>query len=225
MPQFRFARALILTTLLLFSLLVIGVFTSVIIGQQQPPTTSFMVLQLDVCELPCWVGIVPGETTLGEARQRVEEAYSRSPLYYIVSTGEFAFWVNYLPAGYSARVWLFSDNGDKSESSLVQRIYLLPDFHHDPGHPIIPELSGALGDVGEMRATIWFNTASLAVFFRDQGVIAFVDRLRCDRVLLSQEINSIVIEANPIGSEYTWLSRLEPWRGFGVCHNLELGVQ
>ena len=52
-------------------MLVIG--ASVIIGHQQPDISS--VLQLGNCDLPCWIGIVPGRTTLQEARMRVEQTF------------------------------------------------------------------------------------------------------------------------------------------------------
>jgi hypothetical protein len=38
------------------------------------------ILALHQCELPCWIGIVPGQTTLGQAQQLLKSAYP-SPEY------------------------------------------------------------------------------------------------------------------------------------------------
>jgi hypothetical protein len=42
---------------------------------QRPLSPQLDIYHLQACELPCWVGIVPGETTLGEVQTLLERAY------------------------------------------------------------------------------------------------------------------------------------------------------
>jgi hypothetical protein len=53
---------------------------TVFAGRLLPLSSQLAVLTLQHCELPCWIGIVPGQTTLGKAQQLLETAYP-SPSY------------------------------------------------------------------------------------------------------------------------------------------------
>ncbi len=60
-------------------LLSLPVSASVVIGRQQPAPSLSRLLRLADCPLPCWIGIVPGKTTVGEARERIRIAYAAMP--------------------------------------------------------------------------------------------------------------------------------------------------
>ncbi|MBZ0289307.1 MAG: hypothetical protein K8I30_16930 [Anaerolineae bacterium] len=65
-------------TLHLFLASLMLVSLSLIVSRLLPPTPQFKTLEmlnlLD-CQLPCWIGIVPGKTTIGEATRFLEKAY------------------------------------------------------------------------------------------------------------------------------------------------------
>ncbi len=42
-----------------------------LIGSIEPPPAALSVLHLTDCQLPCWLGIIPGQTSFDEALQRV----------------------------------------------------------------------------------------------------------------------------------------------------------
>src|SRR5688572_4425340 len=69
------ARPIIQYTLLIM----LGAFSVISIALlpvlQRPLAPQLDIYHLHECELPCWVGIVPGETTLGEAQTLLERAY------------------------------------------------------------------------------------------------------------------------------------------------------
>src|SRR5258708_6598009 len=44
--------------------------------EKQYDTTS--TLSLNDCTLPCWIGIVPGQTTIGQARKLIQDRYSHA---------------------------------------------------------------------------------------------------------------------------------------------------
>src|SRR5258708_2981658 len=70
--------ALILTLCLTFS-----VFTgaAILIGRQQPLPEHLAMLHLTDCAPPCWIGIMPGVTTLADAAIRAKTTYGNSPKY------------------------------------------------------------------------------------------------------------------------------------------------
>jgi hypothetical protein len=68
-------RWLILRALALWFVLLLCSSVSLLIGRQQPPPLYLALLHLTDCEFPCWIGIVPGKTTVAEARERIIAVY------------------------------------------------------------------------------------------------------------------------------------------------------
>jgi hypothetical protein len=56
---------------------------AVAIGRQRPMDDSLAALHLTDCAPPCWIGIVPGTTTLQQAKARIFAIYASSPSYAI----------------------------------------------------------------------------------------------------------------------------------------------
>src|SRR5579864_7933293 len=50
--------------------------TALIVGRDQPLPERLAMLHLTDCAPPCWIGIVPGVTTIQEARKRVDAIYT-----------------------------------------------------------------------------------------------------------------------------------------------------
>ncbi len=46
------------------------------IGRSQPPSPAIIRLHLADCAPPCWVGIIPGQTSLRDAEQRLIRTFS-----------------------------------------------------------------------------------------------------------------------------------------------------
>src|SRR5258706_13524101 len=54
--------------------------TAVVIGRAQPLPSRLTDLRLTDCTMPCWLGIIPGTTTLDEAAQQLHSAFNdKSP--------------------------------------------------------------------------------------------------------------------------------------------------
>ena len=49
-----------------------------LLGRQQPAPTLVQMLHLTDCALPCWIGIIPGKTTLADARTRIIDVFGHS---------------------------------------------------------------------------------------------------------------------------------------------------
>jgi hypothetical protein len=53
---------------------------AVTIGRSQPPSPAIIRLHLADCAPPCWVGIIPGQTSLRDAEQRLVRAFSTAKI-------------------------------------------------------------------------------------------------------------------------------------------------
>src|SRR4051812_20780951 len=52
--------------------------TTVIAGRHDSAPDHLAILHLTDCTLPCWIGIVPGQTTLDQAGERIDAVYERA---------------------------------------------------------------------------------------------------------------------------------------------------
>lgn len=73
----------------------LAAFTTIILSlyivRLQPPSPQLKMLEmlhLQYCQLPCWISIIPGKTTIGEARMLIESAYP--PQDYEITSGHNA---------------------------------------------------------------------------------------------------------------------------------------
>jgi hypothetical protein len=62
----------------LFGVFVGAVLASLRVGQSQPVPERLRALHLNECAPPCWIGIVPGQTSIDAARQRITAIYPGS---------------------------------------------------------------------------------------------------------------------------------------------------
>lgn len=66
---------LLLSTMRLYAICTLANAMAVLIGRQQPESSILSQMHLTDCELPCWIGIIPGKTTLAEANKRLQAVY------------------------------------------------------------------------------------------------------------------------------------------------------
>jgi hypothetical protein len=71
-----FMRRLLLRVLIMCLLMVVLLSTSARLGQLQPLPERLAMLHLLECAPPCWIGIVPGRTTLAQAKALIEEVFA-----------------------------------------------------------------------------------------------------------------------------------------------------
>jgi hypothetical protein len=70
-------RKVLAVSLALFIFLTTAIFSARMVGQAQPIPRSITQLHLLDCTLPCWIGIIPGETTVETAKNKLIAAFSR----------------------------------------------------------------------------------------------------------------------------------------------------
>ena len=67
---------------------------ALLIGRAQPPPEGLIQLHLTDCRLPCWVGIVPGQTTFDEGTQRLKAVYPQAAITFEYSQVAFGVRAN-----------------------------------------------------------------------------------------------------------------------------------
>jgi hypothetical protein len=179
-------------------------------------------LHLSDCELPCWINIVPGETTLGEAQVQVETVYVDTSFYDVKRGSGYSYTVTHGPTGNQIGIVFRSDDGEVTQDDLVRTIYLYPlvDVEASIIYPAISDLQSVLGEPAAVRLASGVEIPTMVLLYRDQQVHINVDDLECDRVLPDQQILGIVLYGE-VPSNLAWLSEPQEWVGYDYCYNFE----
>ncbi len=80
--------------LVLAAILAALIFGARLIGEELPPPEELAQLHLTDCRLPCWVGIVPGQTTFDEGTQRLKAVYPQAAVTFEYSQVAFGMRAN-----------------------------------------------------------------------------------------------------------------------------------
>ncbi len=186
-------------------------------------------LHLTDCELPCWIGIVPVETTIGAAVTLIKQVYGsdlRYLLEYRLRSTKIAtdsrIVVTDTLTNYKLRVELSSYEGDSTWASIIDHISLTPFVERGSvtWRPRVSEIQVILGEPLQVRLASGIDNYAVSLVYQDGLVFVAVPDLKCDRVLPTQEVTGIGIAAQ-IPPEVWWPSKPQLWRGYNVCYNFE----
>jgi hypothetical protein len=112
---------------------------SVMLARRSPVPRRIELLHLDVCEFPCWIGIVPGETTLSQAEARLHEVYAQESdirIIKIVDTDEFSI---YSPSiGTLVNVYLLP--GENKDAPISELVLNLNEFRLNEIYRYLPHI-------------------------------------------------------------------------------------
>ena len=188
-------------------------------------TTSdwLTLLHLNDCELPCWIGIIPGETTAYEAEDRIAATYGDTSLYALEMQRYFQSSVTHKSTSYQLSIALFSDNGVPSDDTSIVRSIILNPFvkiGESVSSPTISDVQRVLGDPTMARLASGADNFSVALFYGDGRSNVFVSDLECDKVLSNQQVGGIGLYSE-IRANIAWLSDPQDWQGFNYCYNFE----
>jgi hypothetical protein len=191
--------------------LLVALTAAVLAGRQQPLSSQLKMLRLTDCEPPCWIGIVPGQTSIEAARKRIGTVF-----------GQAAFLQTEVRASNSPLdmpVWRIA----ASSSPIVVRLSAHDgrtvdsigfSFHN--GQITVADLHRLLG--APSRMVRWhqnFPYYGLAYGTDTRGLVAFTDI--SETFHWTQPVRAIVLYANgrlPISPD-----DLFPWFGFHSLRN------
>ncbi|SRR5258708_6625418 len=220
-------RRLILFTLALWVTLVAAVVIAVGVGHQQPASKRLTQLHLNDCELPCWIGIVPGKTTLEDAQKHITGIYGQS---YDVAYDVFDSQSTY------RQVYVnITEKGDvKEENTMSFEFFVKADDSHiiqfiefyfpHSSLPTTAEIFGALGSPTQFKLSDIANdprvNADPQILFFNYGgnnysVLTGISPGLTTSILWNTPIRFIDISPIPYQPETQCVvNQLRPWRGF-----------
>jgi hypothetical protein len=186
------------------------------VGGQTHSSSWIKVLHLTDCELPCWIGIVPGETKVEEAETRLKLTYSegykfRQTLKGFEITGlddvylfdvEFTYWEGNLPnqRGFREIKLLLSERNGLSVTELISML-------------------GSMPQRVEPSASTFSDNYLYLYYSRFYPIVVAIRETHCDipsgsKIFANQPISEIHIFSKlPELPSHTLT-----WRGFNVCY-------
>jgi hypothetical protein len=205
--------------LLLFIALVVAAGAFVAAGYAQPPSRWIALLHLNDCAMPCWIGIKPGVSTVGEALQRLNGTYGGSDFDLVSQPDSLAFIIADRASGYRFTVALNADFRAQT-APIIRDIVLYPYAQSGSARPLMGDLYAASGTPAELRLTRRIVTHTIAVLYEQRRVIVFANSDDCNRIYPHMEITSIRLSSASQIADESQSSQVQPWNGFGECHFL-----
>src|SRR5579859_6839184 len=144
----------------LWSIILVLCMGTAYLPRQSASDDKITVLRLNDCLLPCWLGIIPGKTTVGEARQLIQAAYNKSFDVEPVDIDRDYSWAYVLKVYAKDRSqYLMVSLNDyalepQDDSSIVHEVMLEANSDINPGKyaPTIGDLMLTLGKPGCLAA-------------------------------------------------------------------------
>lgn len=196
--------------LLTVSTALIGV--AVLVGYSLPASALIRQLHLSECVLPCWIGIVPGATTTGEAMRRFKETFAPTsdPQPY-ASAVTSSIWVEMsLPAPEQTDtilVQLEFVEGVTNRILIQGRLYGVLDTMPRVGDVV--RLFGSPSCVNPQSPG--FHGWSL--LYETPGGVVVVGVLGRDSIAWTQPVYFVYMRRRSATEDYEACSVFQPWRG------------
>lgn len=201
-------RRLFIALFALTLLIILSLCAALFIGRRQPIPPRIAMLHLTDCQLPCWIGIVPGTTTLDEAQEKIRQVFDATSF---EVTDDFPnFIITDRVTGESVEVWLHLSGTNRT--TPIDYVVIMPSSGTEW---LLADVHSFLYD---WQSAIHVLTLSGKVFqhiYYDQyRVMLELPAADCGQSSIFQPVYSILFRStildNP--SAYT----LE-WRGFHTC--------
>jgi hypothetical protein len=201
-------------------LLILALLTSItrLLRQAQPKPTLIDMLHLGECAPPCWIGIVPGKTTLTEAKARIIDVFGQSGYlitFKLISAPGLA-WINLErpadPVGILLITLTAQDNRIVDTITFdFSSIYLRNRIHLADVINLLGSPSRVMLPVFPARGRQATGEFALLYDHNLNGLMATA--LLSDPVDWGQEVQLLVIYRRgqlPVGP----FSQFQPWHGF-----------
>lgn len=200
----------------LWMALFVMVCAAIIANRAAPASTAIVLLNLSECELPCWLGIIPGKTTFAEATDRIQKFYSATslrltkitPTSFMIerpSSGDAVvvqFWISQNPSEVLLQRIDFSWNDNSFEAPTIG------DMHLILGHPQF--VQSLVVSPGQLLSLIAFPKVRVS---------AVIIRSACppNGLWMDDRLSKLILFADTRAQEL-FVSGTQKWRGFNHCY-------
>jgi hypothetical protein len=183
------------------------------VGARQPQPPIVEGLRLDDCALPCWVGIVPGQTTMDEAYRRMVEAFHYTRSGNQMEAGRFRNLHFYVPVNSPVRALPVTLHTIDDKVALVQLVIT------DRRRLTFADIILAYGAPTCVMYTQTPVFVGWKLYYETPEGIAEIDAYASvdDSIHHTQPVYSIVLRGSDTGSACFFGNgeSLPRWRGFG----------
>jgi hypothetical protein len=182
---------------------------AVLAGRGLPLPENVALLRLTDCELPCWIGIVPGKTTFWEAKERIGQLYGSTFVIEESATGVAL--LNKDDPFHTRMAVHFTTKATGLESGdKIEKITLITELTNNDS------TIGALYALG-IPTQVYTVTDLYATLFTNRGIWIVTNPSTCGKIGLDQSVFSFsIFDEEPDFSG--WKHQPVPWRGFGRCY-------
>ena len=223
--------------MLLCFAVILALSAAVFVGRQKPLPAAFAIYHLSDCKLPCWIGIIPGKTSLGEALARIDSTYclARYKCSTIYDHYDDTSWIEIVDSKSNDRLAvnfneLTIDQGKDTAvyeiNVYAQVVYEIKEYgEHDKQSTqtqlAIGDWYNALGTPDALSVTLQNHTAFVDVIYSVDGVHLELNRpgFSVDNANMLVGVltiyDPIQINAGVEGSQVLW-------RGFKTSNKAEL---
>ncbi|MBZ0304060.1 MAG: hypothetical protein K8J31_30265 [Anaerolineae bacterium] len=215
-----FARGILLLLQFLFFLTLIILF----IARQQRLSPELEILHLQDCQLPCWIGIVPGKTTIGEAETLLRSTYRLAEYDYTLGHNPFegTDWLTITRRQDGAYLIINFNRAetaaDQTEDTIISQITIGCGIS---GHIRLGDWAILLGKPQALSITWGNHYASPNVLYYSQGVRLTLDQV--DNFVISgwdSPASSLSIFYD-LNAQYP-SSYMVPWKGWTTTYKDKL---
>lgn len=218
-------RWLITRSLLVLLTVTLVTGAAMLLGRALPIPDRVALLHLGDCQLPCWIGITPGKTSIGEARQRIKDVYVQMAGYTVDESGEPTCCLRILENGKSRLLITLNTWGNPPQNSPVQLIYLGVTGQSGPKSDTltIADTAAYLGNPTYFvfSAAVGGQSPPMLVYTTTQCELVPLSDVNAaqDEINFSLPVNSLTIyDQLPVGQDVFYSPKA--WRGFGQFYQM-----
>ncbi len=197
---------------------------AIVIGRQHQLSEKLTDLHLNECKLPCWIGIIPGKTTIAEASKYILDTYGSNSSNYAVEFTHDPVWrfmITNKTDGLRIRVSL-NELAGQPANAMVNEIYII--FDKNSGYDIVyGDLYSVVGYPTDVILSAPDDAPYPVIRYNDQQVHVSLDVITqknmCAQLSPERRVDFITIYNHlPQFGDYAWVSKSVPWKGFMSCY-------
>jgi hypothetical protein len=186
--------------------------TALIVGRRQSLPSRLEMLHLTECVPPCWIGIVPGQTTIAEARQRIEQVFSYDAGYDLrVDPIDPNFWQVYIyrRAQLQAPVVITLTAHQHTIVDAINFLFSASSSEGSTDVPTLADLHSVLG--APSRLLLWEGMKYPRIAYGDNHSGVLINARDSDYSYWTDNVFYMVLYG---GDEKMVYNKEGPWRGF-----------
>jgi len=211
-------RLLISRVVLMILLLSTFMGLAIVVGRQRSSSHAITILHLNDCTLPCWIGIMPGKTTLAEGRANILSVFGQTNND-LLRESTYNFTVRNRAGNPSFSIYLetFSGADDDPVDSVILSLEQ-PDMQ-----PSIGELFAITGAPSHVFSWNEFEVQHSLLnnlFYEEAQTLIRIENTGCNPIRLDQKVLTIRFYGPlMISMPDTPNGFIYRWHGFKTCYS------